>query len=165
MEQRFKRAISIMLAGACALVSLACFALPLYVIRPFRHQGASELNLALFVLRVAPWLSAVSAVVCLVLLLWNWPRARGWVARSALAICLLLAISGAWLSRVNIYEKMFHHLDSPTFEAEDRAHLDRDDMVLAIRVNGTARAYPIREMAYHHVVNDTVRGEPVVATY
>jgi hypothetical protein len=38
-------------------------------------------------------------------------------------------------------------------------------MVIAVAVNGVNRAYPIREMAYHHVVNDTVGGEPVAATY
>ena len=35
----------------------------------------------------------------------------------------------------------------------------------AIEVNGTARAYPIRGMSYHHIVNDTVAGVPIVATY
>jgi hypothetical protein len=28
-----------------------------------------------------------------------------------------------------------------------------------------ARAYPVRALAYHHVVNDIVAGEPIVATY
>jgi hypothetical protein len=32
-------------------------------------------------------------------------------------------------------------------------------------VKGARRAYPIREMAYHHLVNDAPAGEPIVATY
>ncbi len=28
-----------------------------------------------------------------------------------------------------------------------------------------SRAYPIRELAYHHVVNDTVGGVPIAVTY
>jgi Protein of unknown function (DUF3179) len=32
-------------------------------------------------------------------------------------------------------------------------------------VNGASRAYPIRQMGYHHVVNDTLGGVPIIATY
>ena len=39
------------------------------------------------------------------------------------------------------------------------------DMVLAVENQGEAVAYPIRLMAYHHVVQDTVGGVPLVATY
>ena len=35
----------------------------------------------------------------------------------------------------------------------------------ACAFNGDARAYPIREMAYHHIVNDVVGGVPIAATY
>ena len=35
----------------------------------------------------------------------------------------------------------------------------------AIAVNGTARAYPVRALAYHHIVNDTLGGVPLVGTY
>ena len=39
-------------------------------------------------------------------------------------------------------------------------------MVLAVRLSGERpMPYPIREMAYHHVVNDVVGREPIVATY
>jgi hypothetical protein len=34
---------------ALALISLGCFAVPMYVIWPFRHQGATELRMALLV--------------------------------------------------------------------------------------------------------------------
>ena len=39
------------------------------------------------------------------------------------------------------------------------------DVVLAVRVGDDAVAYPVRQMAYHHVVQDTVGGVPIVATY
>ena len=38
-------------------------------------------------------------------------------------------------------------------------------MILAVRLGSDARAYPIREMAYHHVLNDVVGGVPVAVTY
>lgn len=157
----------LLLAAAmlCALVSLACFAVPLYVVRPFRHQGPTELSVALFVTRIGPWVSLVCAMLCVVLVIFTWLRARGWIVRAAAVSALLVALCGATLSRVNIYEQMFHPVGAPQFESADRAKLAPDEMVIAIRVHNQSRAYPIREMAYHHVVNDTVAGERVVATY
>ena len=38
-------------------------------------------------------------------------------------------------------------------------------MVLGIEVGGLSLAYPIRQMAYHHVVNDMFGTTPVVVTY
>ena len=38
-------------------------------------------------------------------------------------------------------------------------------ILIAINVAGVARAYPIRIVSYHHIVNDVVNGEPIVATY
>ena len=152
-------------AFLCALLSLASFAIPMYVIRPFRHQGATELSVALFVKQIGPWLSVSCAVLALIIVASSWQRLRGWVSRTAMAGALILAIGGAYLARLNIYELMFHHLGSPQFQAAKDSHIDKDDMVIAVRINGTSRAYPIREMAYHHVVNDTVAFEPIVSTY
>jgi hypothetical protein len=38
-------------------------------------------------------------------------------------------------------------------------------MILAVRYSNDARAYPIREMAYHHILNDVVGGVPIAVTY
>jgi hypothetical protein len=38
-------------------------------------------------------------------------------------------------------------------------------MVMAVKFGADTRAYPIVEMAYHHVLNDTVGGVPIVVTY
>ena len=149
----------------CSLVSIACFAVPMYVIRPFRHQGARELAVALFVKQIGPALSLGCALLGLAIVVLNWRRTSGWLARIAMAFGLLLALGGAYLARVNVYEHMFHHLRTPQFEAARDAHFEKDDMVIAVLVNGEARAYPVREMAYNHVVNDVVGREPIVSTY
>jgi hypothetical protein len=156
---------STLFAALLALASLACFAYPLYVIRPFRHQGARELAAALLVAQIGPWLSIFCAVACVVIVIYAWSRLRGWIRRTAAVLCIGIAALGALLARFNIYEQMFHPLRTAQFEPADRAHIDPDDMVLAVRVNRAARAYPIREIAYHHIVNDAVGGVPIVATY
>lgn len=39
------------------------------------------------------------------------------------------------------------------------------DKVIGVVVNGAARAYPLRVLVWHEVVNDTVGGVPIVVTY
>ena len=36
---------------------------------------------------------------------------------------------------------------------------------MAVEAEGDAVAYPVRQMAYHHLVNDDVGTLPVVSTY
>ena len=40
-----------------------------------------------------------------------------------------------------------------------------NDRVMTVEVGNESVAYPIRLMAYHHLVQDTVGGTPLVATY
>jgi len=43
--------------------------------------------------------------------------------------------------------------------------LDDDEKVIVVKIGDAARAYPIRSISYHHVVNDVVGQEAIVATY
>jgi hypothetical protein len=156
----------ILILLACLAISLALVAYPLYVIRPFRAQGARELMVALTVLRFRPWLTVVSALAALTAAIAYWPTQaampkRMLVVASALLVCVL-----AVLARVNVFEAvMFHALANPAFAAAKDVKLDSDDKLIVVKINGSARAYPIREMAYHHVVNDVVGGTALAATY
>ena len=165
MAKLSARSIILLAIVLLALTAAACFAYPIYVIRPFRHQGATELALALGMIQIGPWLSTLSAAVCVILTALAWRHLRGRLLRAVALASVLVAAACCYLSRVNIYEFLFHPAGRPQFESADQAKLDADDMVIAVRANGSARAYPIREMAYHHVVNDTFANEPIVATY
>jgi hypothetical protein len=57
-------------------------------------------------------------------------------------------------------------LDHPAFVfARNADYLSEGDRVLGIEVNGVARAYPIRILNYHEIVNDIVGGEAIVVSY
>ena len=144
--------------------SLACLAYPIYVIRPFRAQGPRELMVALTMIRYRPAVMAACAFFALVALVRYW-RGRGrWLRRAAAAAGVFVVCGAALLSRVNIYELMFHPAGTPTVSAAP-TKLDGDEMVIAVNVGSAARAYPIRSMSYHHIVNDLVDGVPIAATY
>ena len=57
---------------------------------------------------------------------------------------------------------------SPKFMSSreaDEEFLKSGDRVLGLAVNGDARAYPIKILNWHEIVNDTVGGRPVVVTF
>ena len=138
---------------------------PLYVIRPFRPQGVRELTVALAVIRFR----AIGMVFCvagaLAAAVWYWRCEHRRLRRFFSAVGVAAVALAALLSRVNVYELMFHPAGQPTFSAAGKAKLDDGEMVIAVKVAGSARAYPIRGMSYHHIFNDAVGGEPIVATY
>ena len=57
-------------------------------------------------------------------------------------------------------------LDNPEFLAPSAtSYFTDDDLVLGLNFEGETRAYPVRMMRYHHVVNDTVGNRPILLTY
>jgi hypothetical protein len=57
-------------------------------------------------------------------------------------------------------------LEDPAFVPADAAtYLQDDDVVLGVEVNGDARAYPHRVLAWHEMANDVVGGRPVTLVY
>ncbi len=57
-------------------------------------------------------------------------------------------------------------LDDPSFvPVPEVDFLEPDEGVLALTVAGETRAYPLRVMTWHEIVNDTVGGVPVAVTY
>lgn len=58
-------------------------------------------------------------------------------------------------------------IEDPVFldVADNLEILDPVESIVALEINGDARAYPIRVMIWHEIVNDTVGGEAVSVTY
>ena len=57
-------------------------------------------------------------------------------------------------------------LDQPVFlTVGESGYLPDEDLALGLEWMGEARAYPIRMITYHHIVNDIVAGRPLLATY
>ncbi len=50
-------------------------------------------------------------------------------------------------------------------KSADAIYLRPSDRILGVSVNGESRAYPIRLLNWHEVVNDTVGGKSIVVTY
>lgn len=152
-----------LLLAASLLIALFCLAWPMYVIRPFRAQGPAELDSALLILRLRPYLLTTCLLTALLAAKSLWPQTRPrQFALSAVPLTIAICLG---LSRVNVFELMFHPIDAPTFQPAAQTTLEPTDKLLAISINGAARAYPVRALAYHHIVIDTLAGVPLVGTY
>jgi hypothetical protein len=42
---------------------------------------------------------------------------------------------------------------------------DQEELVIGLKINGDSRAYPVRLLSSHEIVNDTVGGQPVAVTW
>jgi hypothetical protein len=152
------------LFAASSLLSIGLFFIPAFIIRPFRYQSPRALALALALRQRAPLATLVAGLICLLLALALWRVARRW-QRIVVALAMVLVAFSAVMARMNYFEWMFHPVRSPGFEAEAQSKLDSSEMIMAIRFGDDPRAYPISEMAYHHIVNDVDGGVPVAVTY
>jgi uncharacterized protein DUF3179 len=163
MSNSRTRALWISLA-TFALVGFGAFMFPAFIIRPFRSQHPRTLLWALEIRQRAPLVSLLCAIVCFLLIAMLWGSLNKW-RKVVLSVAAVAVGFSAVMSRLNYFEWMFHPVNGAKFDAESSSKLGADEMILAVRYGADARAYPIREMAYHHILNDVVGGVPIAVTY
>jgi len=145
---------------------LSAVLIPVVLIMPFRPQSQKGLTVAYTLRRWSPSWTLIASVLATALIFWLWPNARHWWRKAALVSALILTLTATWFARQNHFEWMFNPLPNAAYaKTSDAGFMADSDMVLAVENQGEAVAYPIRLMAYHHVVQDTVGGTPLVATY
>jgi len=148
------------------LLSIAFVIIPVFLIQPFRPQTQRALEISYLLRRWSPLATVMMLVATVALVIWQWPYARRWWRKAVLVVILLLNFVPAWFARQNHFEWMFNPLRHIAYvKANDAAFVRDSDMVLAVKINNEAVAYPVRLMAYHHVVQDVVGGTPICATY
>jgi hypothetical protein len=152
------------LFSLCAVAAIGLFFIPAFIIRPFRHQAPRALLLAMALRQRAPLVTLIAGLACFLFAFMLWRTASRW-RKSLLVLTLLLVAFSAVMARLNYFEWMFHPIDGAQFLAQSESKLDPKEIILAVRVGSDARAYPISQMAYHHILNDEVAGVPIAVTY
>jgi uncharacterized protein DUF3179 len=147
------------------LGALAFVLVPAWIIQPFRPQSARGLEVSYALRRWSPWVTLIALASTLILVAWLWRGSRWW-KKALLLLVLIPSLAATWFARQNHFEWMFNPLANAAYaKTSEAAFVDDADIVMAIESNGEAAAYPVRLMAYHHLVQDVVGGTPIVATY
>jgi hypothetical protein len=150
--------------SVCGFAAIILFFVPAFIIRPFRHQSPHALLLAVALRQRAPVGTLLAAIAAFLIAVALWRTATRW-RKTLLVSTLLLVTISAVMARMNYFEWMFHPIAAPGFAAEAESKLDAGEMIMAVRLGSDARAYPLTELAYHHILNDVVNGVPIAVTY
>jgi phosphoglycerol transferase MdoB-like AlkP superfamily enzyme len=149
-----------------ALAVLAIVAIPVWMIQPFAPQTPRNLETSYLLKSWSPLLTLAALLITVLLSVFIWRDSKRWFGKALLILPLAIVLVCTWFARQNHFEWMFNPLEQTAFAGASEADfVADDDMVMAVKINGESVAYPIRQMAYHHVVQDVVGGKPITATY
>lgn len=155
--------LSLVSLGLLAFLSLF---VPLIIGDPSREQTSRDLALAYFLQRNSSFITITLLAVSAGLSIWIWRNTFRRIKKYFLFLPLALMLILIWAAYQNSMEWIFPQLETTAYLSSGDADFVSDsDIVMAVEVNGQAVAYPVRQMLYHHIVNDSVGGIPVVSTY
>ena len=140
--------------------------LRVYFIMPFPgSQKANTVQLAYFIGKYIWWLR-LAGFILFIPLLWRVFRYGKWWKKITLSIFVLLYAGIFYLVNFKfLADKMFYQPKNKMLATEADNKVDSSKLVIGVNINGQAKAYPIEIIGYHHQVQDTVGGEPVMISY
>ena len=148
------------------IVLFAAEILRVYLIMPFPgSQEANSINLAYFIdrniiyIRIAVFLATLFPVLQVLL--------KG-KKRSKIMIGTLLVLYAVVFGMVNFKlraDKMFYQPENKLLATPQENKVAADKLVIGVSLQGEAKAYPVEIIGYHHQVQDTIAGQPVMVTY
>jgi Protein of unknown function (DUF3179) len=155
----------ILLLGV-TVIAFAAVLVPALLIQPFKLQTAERLNISYSLRHWSPIITLLALSFALLIVISLWNQTRRWWRKGFLVSFFIPLLVATWFARQNHFEWMFKPLPNAAFaSANDAGFVSDGDMVLSVELNGDAAAYPVRQIAYHHVVQDTIGGIPVLVTY
>jgi hypothetical protein len=147
------------------MIGLVVVIAPIWIIQPFKPQTLRGLEVSYAMRRISPAATIIASFTVLFLGIRIWRGSR-WFVKAILVVLMLPLFAATWMARQNHFEWIFRpHASIAYSTVPDASFVGENDMVLAVKNNGEAVAYPVRLMAYHHLVQDVVGGTPIVATY
>lgn len=148
------------------VISLTIVLTPVFLVHPFKAQTNEMLSIS-YSLRNWAYLITFLALLGGLLLQYSlWNRTKRLLGKLLIILMIFPLLASSWFARENHFEWMFAPLLNATYVKISQVDfIEEEDMVMAVELNGEAAAYPIRQLAYHHIVQDTLGGIPIVITY
>jgi hypothetical protein len=95
-------------------------------------------------------------------------RFKGWktwkkilfIAGMAIYITIFYLVNFKFLA-----DKMFYQPENKILLSAKENKIGMEKLIVGVSINKESKAYPIELIGYHHQVEDTIGGEPVIVTY
>lgn len=133
-----------------------------YFIMPFPgSQRMNSIDIAYF-LYTWRWIfrTLFAFFICIAVFKSTWKRK--WVA--AIPIILLAAV--IYMANFKMAaDAMFQQPKQIVFKNAAENKVDSNRLIIGVEINGETKAYPVQYMGYHHHLQDTVGGKPILVTY
>jgi hypothetical protein len=148
------------------LILFATEILRVYFIMPFPgSQHSNTIDLAYFISKNILWLRIIGLVIVIFPLISFFEHARVW-KKILLSVLVLFYLFIFYMFNFKfLADKMFYQPKNKLLAPVVENKVDTNGLVIAAVINGQAKAYPIEIIGYHHQVQDTIGGEPVIVTY
>src|SRR4051812_20796328 len=90
---------------------------------------------------------------------------RGW--RRAVPVLVLLGAAGVGIAAnyVLMADRMFKQPEHLVMAPRAANKVDENSVVVGVARDGDAKAWPMRFLVYHHQIQDTMGGKPILVTY
>ncbi len=148
------------------LVAIASTFLPFLLVAPFHSQSTLDLRLSYALGRWAPTATLLLLLAGIILAITIWRRGARTLGKVGMIVgCSLLTLL-AYVARFQPAEIVFSRLHQVVRIPADQAeHVTAEGLVLGVTWGSESAAYPVPIVAYHHIVNDRLAGEPFVVTF
>jgi len=92
-------------------------------------------------------------------------RGKKWEPYVA-GICILAVAAVTYAANFTMAaDSMFYQPSVLTLKNSTTNKVAKERLVIGVEINGQTRAYPIQYIGYHHQVQDTLGGKPIIVTY
>lgn len=164
-EKKIPAAVNRAFVILLVLVLFLAEILRVYFVMPYPgSQRSQTVNIAWWISKHMALIRVVTLAVISITLVRVFKQGKLWEK-----ICLALAVPGYLVVFILFNyrfdaENIFHKPSYKSF-GPVTASTDKNKLVIAVVINGEAKAYPIQLIGYHHQVMDTVGNEPIIITY
>ncbi|MEP7254994.1 MAG: DUF3179 domain-containing (seleno)protein [Ferruginibacter sp.] len=140
--------------------------LRVYFIMPFPgSQKANTIDIAYFISKYIWWLRLIGLIL-LLSLSWRVLRYGKWWKKILLSIFVLLYATVFYFFNFKfLADKMFIQPQHKMLATVAENKIDSAKLIIGVTINGQSKAYPIEIIGYHHQVQDTLDGQPIMVTY
>lgn len=148
------------------LILLATEILRVYFIMPFPgSQKSNTIDIAYFISKYIWWIRLIGLILFVPPMIYIFRNSKWWRKILLGIFVLLYAFIFYMFNFKFLADKMFYQPKNKMLAAVADNKMDSTKLVIGVTINGQSKAYPIEIIGYHHQVQDTISGEPVMVTY